>query len=191
MQRRIVIASGDKNELEQLRQMLPRLGYRVVGEAGSGMNALKAVRTTSPEVVLLDDRLPVLDGMQVAKILTEENLAPAVLMVSQGNKALVERAREVASAFLMRPYLEDQVYAAVEAAAASYKRYTQLQQQLNELQETLKSRKIVERAKGLLMKRKGFTEEQAFKAIQQTAMKKRTTMKSVAEAIITAYEMEA
>lgn len=68
MQRRIVIASGDKNELEQLRQMLPRLGYRVVGEAGSGMNALKAVRTTSPEVVLLDDRLPVLDGMQVAKI---------------------------------------------------------------------------------------------------------------------------
>ncbi|MCL5781303.1 MAG: ANTAR domain-containing protein [Firmicutes bacterium] len=190
MQRRIVIASGDKNELEQLRQILPRLGYRVVGEAGSGMNALKAVRTTSPEVVLLDDRLPVLDGMQVAKILTEENLAPAVLMVSQGNKALVERAREVASAFLMRPYLEDQVYAAVEAAAASYKRYTQLQQQLNELQETLKSRKIVERAKGLLMKRKGFTEEQAFKAIQQTAMKKRTTMKSVAEAIITAYEIE-
>ncbi|MEW6064548.1 MAG: ANTAR domain-containing response regulator [Bacillota bacterium] len=190
MQRRIVIASGDKNELEQLRQMLPRLSYRVVGEAGSGMNALKAVRTTSPEVVLLDDRLPVLDGMQVAKILTEENLAPAVLMVSQGNKALVERAREVASAFLMRPYLEDQVYAAVEAAAASYKRYTQLQQQLNELQETLKSRKIVERAKGLLMKRKGFTEEQAFKAIQQTAMKKRTTMKSVAEAIITAYEIE-
>nr|WP_238473233.1 ANTAR domain-containing protein [Desulforamulus profundi] len=66
----------------------------------------------------------------------------------------MERAREVASAFLMRPYLEDQVYAAVEAAAASYKRYTQLQQQLNELQETLKSRKIVERAKGLLMKRK-------------------------------------
>lgn len=190
MQRRIVIASGDKNELEQLRQILPRLGYRVVGEAGSGMNALKAVRTTSPEVVLLDDRLPVLDGMQVAKILTEENLAPAVLMVSQGNKALVERAREVASAFLMRPYLEDQVYAAVEAAAASYKRYTQLQQQLNELQETLKSRKIVERAKGLLMKRKGFSEEQAFKAIQQTAMKKRTTMKSVAEAIITAYEIE-
>lgn len=190
MQRRIVIASGDKNELEQLRQILPRLGYRVVGEAGSGMNALKAVRTTSPEVVLLDDRLPVLDGMQVAKILTEENLAPAVLMVSQGNKALVERAREVASAFLMRPYLEDQVYAAVEAAAASYKRYTQLQQQLNELQETLKSRRIVERAKGLLMKRKGFTEEQAFKAIQQTAMKKRTTMKSVAEAIITAYEIE-
>ncbi len=190
MQRRIVIASGDKNELEQLRQMLPRLGYRVVGEAGSGMNALKAVRTTSPEVVLLDDRLPVLDGMQVAKILTEENLAPAVLMVSPGNKALVERAREVTSAFLMRPYLEDQVYAAVEAAAASYKRYTQLQQQLNELQETLKSRRIVERAKGLLMKRKGFTEEQAFKAIQQTAMKKRTTMKSVAEAIITAYEIE-
>ncbi|SHF20681.1 ANTAR domain-containing response regulator [Desulforamulus putei] len=190
MQRRIVMASGDKNELEQLRQMLPRIGYRVVGEAGNGMNALKAVRTTSPEVVLLDDRLPVLDGMQVAKILTEENLAPAVLMVSQGNKALVERAREVTSAFLMRPYLEDQVYAAVEAAVSSYKRYTQLQQQLNKLQETLKARKIVERAKGILMKQKGFSEEQAFKAIQQTAMKKRTTMKSVAEAIITAYEME-
>ncbi|MCL5289424.1 MAG: ANTAR domain-containing response regulator [Bacillota bacterium] len=190
MQRRIVMASGDKNELEQLRQMLPRLGYRVVGEATGGMHALKTIRTTSPELVLLDDRLPVLDGMQVAKILTDENIAPAVLMVSQGNKSLVDRARDVTSAFLMRPYLEDQVYAAIEAAAASYKKYTQLQQQLNELQETLKSRKIVEKAKGILMRQRGFSEEQAFKAIQQTAMKKRTTMKSVSEAIITAYEME-
>lgn len=190
MQRRIVMASGDKNELEQLRQMLPRLGYRVVGEATGGMHALKTIRTTSPEVVLLDDQLPVLDGMQVAKILTDENIAPAVLMISQGNKSLVERARDVTSAFLMRPYLEDQVYAAVEAAATSFKKYNQLQQQLNELQETLKSRKIVEKAKGILMRQRGYSEEQAFKAIQQTAMKKRTTMKSVSEAIITAYEME-
>lgn len=190
MQRRVVMASGDTNELEQLRHMLSRHGYRVVAEASSGMNALKAVRSTSPEVVLLDDRLPVLDGMQVAKICTEENLAPAVLMVSQGNKALVERAKDVTSAFLMRPYMDDQVYAAVEAAVSSFKRYTQLQQQLNELQENLKSRKLLERAKGILMRQKGFTEEQAYKAIQRTAMKKRTTMKSIAESIITAYDME-
>ncbi|AEG59064.1 ANTAR domain-containing response regulator [Desulforamulus ruminis] len=187
--KRVVLASGDKSELGNIKPMLIRSGYNVVAEAANGMAALKAIRTTSPDVVLLDDRLPVLDGMQVAKIVTEENLAPAVLMVSKGNKALVERARDVTAAFLMRPYLEDQVYAAVEAAASSYKRLAQLQQQLNELQESLNSRKIVERAKGVLMKQKGFTEEQSYKAIQQTAMKKRTTMKSVAEAILTAYEM--
>ncbi|CCO08043.1 ANTAR domain protein [Desulforamulus hydrothermalis Lam5 = DSM 18033] len=189
MQKRIIIASGNKKELEQLRYMLPRLGYRVVGEAAGGMDALKVARATAPDAVLLDDRLPVLDGMQVAKILTEENLAPAVLMVSQGNKGLVERAREVAAAFLMRPYLEDQLYAAVEAAVATHQKYTQLQQQLHKLQATLQARKIVERAKGILMKQKGFSEEQAFKVIQQTAMKKRTTMKAVAEAIITGYEL--
>lgn len=189
MQRRIVLASGDQRELDQLKQIMSRFGYRTVAEAVNGMAALKAIRSTGPEVVVLDDRLPVLDGMQVAKILTEENLAPAVLMVSQGNKAIVERARDVTSAFLLKPYLDDQVYAAVETAAASYKRYNQLQQQLTELQETLKSRKLIERAKGVLMKQRGMTEDQAYKAIQHTAMKKRTTMKSVAESIITAYEM--
>lgn len=189
MQRRIVIASGDRSELEQLGQMLIRLGYRVVADATSGMDALKAVRATSPEVVLLDDRLPVLDGMQVAKILTEENLAPAVLMIAQGNKPLVERARDVTAAFLMRPYLEDQVYAAVEGAASSFKKVIHLQQQLRELQDTLKSRKTVDKAKGILMKQKGFTEEQAHKAIQQVAMKRRTSMKAVAESIITAHEL--
>ncbi|AEF93384.1 response regulator receiver and ANTAR domain protein [Desulfotomaculum nigrificans CO-1-SRB] len=189
MQRRLVIASGDPRELAQLRQMLTRSGYRVVAEAQNGMEALQAIRATLPEVVVLDDRLPVLDGMQVAKIITEENLAPAVLMVSVGNKGLVERARDVTAAFLMRPFLEDQVYAAVEVAASSYKRFNQLQQQLNELQEKLKARKTIEKAKGILMKRRGLSEEQAYKAMQQTAMKKRTTMQAVAKAIITAYEM--
>lgn len=187
MDRRIVMACGDNTELHQLKQMLKRLGYRVIAEATSGMDALKAVRSTSPEVVLLDDYLPVLDGMQVAKIICEENLAPVVLLVSQGNKGLVERARDVSAAFLMRPYLEDQVYAAIEAAVSSYQRFSQLQQQLNELQETLKTRKILEQAKGLLIKQKGFSEEQAYKAIQHTAMKKRTSIKSVAEAVINTY----
>lgn len=186
--RRIVIASAENNELEQLGKILSRLGYRVVAEASGGMDALKAIRATLPEVALLDDRLPVLDGMQVAKILTEESLAPAVLMISQGNKALVERARDVASAFLMRPYLDDQVFAAVEAAAASFQRVIRLQQQLNELQQTLKSRKIMEKAKGILMQQRGFTEEQAHRAIQQTAMKKRISVNVVAKSIITAYE---
>ncbi len=189
MQRRIVIASGDNNELTQLRQIITRQGYRVVAEATSGMNALKAVRSTTPEVVLLDDRLPVLDGMQVAKILTEEHLAPAILMISQGNKGLVERARDVTAAFLMRPYLDDHLYAAIESAAASHRRIVQLHEQLNELQETIKSRKIIERAKGILIKQRGFSEEQAYKMIQQTAMKKRTSMKAVAEAIITNYDI--
>lgn len=189
MQRRIVLASGDQRELDQLKQTIIRYGYRSVAEALNGMAALKAIRTTNPDVVLLDDRLPVLDGMQVAKILTEENLAPAVLMVSQGNKALVERARDVTAAFLLRPYMDDQVYAAVEVAVSSYKRYSQLQQQFNELQETLNNRKLVEKAKGILMRYKGMSEDQAYKAIQNTAMKKRTTMKSVAESIITAQEM--
>ena len=184
MQRRIVVASGDIFELEQLKQILARQGYRVVAEATSGMNALKAVRSRTPEVVLLDDRLPVLDGLQVAKILTEEQLAPAVLMVSQGNKGLVERARDVTAAFLMRPYLDDHIYAAIETAASSHKRIVQLNQQLKELQETIKARKIIEQAKGILIKQRGFSEEQAYKAIQQTAMKKRTSMKAVAEAII-------
>ncbi|AQS60125.1 ANTAR domain-containing response regulator [Desulforamulus ferrireducens] len=188
MPRRIVIASGDLNELEQLKQILARQGYRVVAEATSGMNALKAVRATNPDAVLLDDRLPVLDGMQVAKILTEEHLAPAVLMISPGNKGLVERARDVTAAFLLRPYLDDHIYAAVETAVASHRRIVQLHQQLHELQETIKSRKVIERAKGMLIKHRGFSEEQAYKAIQQTAMKKRTSMKAVAEAIILSYE---
>lgn len=183
------MACGDNVELHQLKQLLVHLGYRVIAEATNGMDALKAVRSTSPEVVLLDDYLPVLDGMQVAKIISEENLAPTVLMVSQGNKGLVERARDVTSAFLMRPYLEDQVYAAIEAAISSYKRYTQLQQQLYELQDALKTRKNLERAKAILMKQRGYTEEQAHRAIQHTSMKKRTSVKAVAEAIITASEM--
>ncbi|RYD03298.1 hypothetical protein N752_20930 [Desulforamulus aquiferis] len=159
MQRRIVLASGDQRELEQLKHVGLRYGYRTVAEALNGMAALKAVRTTMPDVVLLDDRLPVLDGMQVAKILTEENIAPAVLIVSQGNNSLVERAKDVTSAFLLRPYMDDQVYAAVEVAVSAHKRYSQLQQQLSELQETLKSRKLVEKAKGILMKQRGMSEE--------------------------------
>ncbi len=190
MDRRIVMACGDNTELHQLKQMLAHLGYRVIAKATNGMDALKAVRSTSPEVVMLDDYLPVLDGMQVAKIISEENLAPAVLMISQGNKGLVERAGDVTSAFLMRPYLEDQVYAAIEAAVSSHKRYTQLQQQLYELQDTLKTRKIMERAKGILMKQRGYSEEQAHRAIQHTAMEKRTSVKAVAEAIVITHQMK-
>ncbi len=185
--KRIVIACSKPTEQERLRAMLMRNGYTVVAEASNGMAALKSIRVTSPDIVLLEDRLPVVDGMQVAKILTEENLAPTIIIVSKENLDFIERAKDVATAFILRPYMEEQLYAAIETAIASHQRLSQLQQQINELQDSLKARKMIEQAKGLLMTKKGFSEAQSYKAIQQLAMKRRTSMKTVAEAILNTY----
>lgn len=186
--KRAIVANTNLTETDSIKLTLSLNNFSVVGESSNGMSALKQIRLTNPDIAILDDKLPVLDGMQVAKILNEENLAPTILLISSNNLDLIERAKNLVTSFLVRPYQNEQLYATIKNTIAFQERFNKLQTKVDKLQENLENRKIIEKAKGVLMQKKGFSENNAYKAMQQLAMKKRISLRELAEYIIKAYE---
>lgn len=188
---RIVVADEDPIFRKSLKDMLQKGGYLVTHEVGDGQSAIRAIRSVEPDLVILNAQLPVTEGIEVAKIVEESHLAPVILIANRSRQNLLEQAKKTsAMAFLVKPISELNLFAAIELALANYEKVTSLQKEVTELKNTLASRKVIEKAKGLLMNRLGINEEGAFKKLQQQSMKTRTSMKSVAEAIIVAYEVE-
>ena len=187
--KRIVIADDESLIRMDLREMLAGLNYLVVGEAGDGNTAIKLARELKPDLVIMDIKMPSLDGIDAAQILTAERIAPVILLTAYSQKDLIIRAREAGvAAYLVKPFKENDLSPAIEVALARFAEFKMLYQEVSDLQISLTTRKLVDRAKGILMDTKGMTEAEAFKAVQTLSMNNRRPMKEVAEAIVKAHE---
>jgi len=187
---RIVLADDESIIRLDLKEMLMSLGYVVVGEAGDGRSAVNLARELRPDLVMMDIKMPELDGIDAARILTEENIAPVLLLTAYSQHELVERAKEAGVVgYIVKPFRESDLAPAIEVALARYREYQSLSANLSDVQETLETRKAVDRAKGLLMDTQGLKEAEAFRKIQRLSMNTRKTMREVAEAILLAHEL--
>ena len=187
---RVIIADDEALIRLDLREMLTNQGYLVVGEVADGHSAVNQARELRPDIVIMDIKMPDMDGIEAAKILTEERIAPVVLISAYSQRELVERAREAGVvAYLVKPYREEDLAPAVEVALARFREFQDLQKQMTDLQQALETRKLVDRAKGILMDKQGLREADAFRKIQRMSMDNRKPMKDVAEAIILAHQV--
>lgn len=169
--------------------MLTNLGYLVVGEVGDGQSAVNLARELKPDVVLMDIKMPDMDGIQAAKILTEGHIAPVVLLTAYGQKELVDRAKEAGVVgYMVKPFREADLAPAIEIALARFGEFSEMRSEVEELVDALETRKLVERAKGILMDSQDLNENEAFRKIQKMSMNTRKPMKDVAEAIILAKQ---
>ncbi len=188
---RVIIADDESIIRLDLREMLENLGYLVVGEAGDGISALNLARELKPDLVIMDIKMPGLDGIDAAKFLTEEQIAPVLLLTAYSQRELVERAREAGVAgYLVKPFREEDLGPAIEVVLARFQEFRSLEQEVEDLKEALETRKLVDRAKGILMDTQGMSEAEAFRKIQKMSMDKRVPMKEIGRAILIAHEAE-
>ncbi len=186
---RVIIADDESVIRADLREMLTNLNFLVVGEAGDGQSAVNLAREVRPDVVIMDIKMPDMDGIEAAGILTRERVAPVLLLTAYSQQDLWERAKEAGVVgYLVKPFRENEVVPAIEIARARFSEFSELQKQVGDLQETLETRKVVDRAKGILMDTQGLTEHEAFRKIQKMSMNTRKPMKEIAEAIVLAHE---
>lgn len=186
---RIIMADDESIIRMDLREMLSNLGYLVIGEVGDGRSAVNLARELRPDLVIMDIKMPDMDGIEAAKILTEERIAPVLLLTAYSQRELVNRAREAGVVgYLVKPFRESDLAPAIEVALARFAEFTTLEKEVGNLQTALETRKFVDRAKGILMDTQGLTEAEAFRKIQKMSMNTRKPMKEVAEAIILAHE---
>lgn len=189
-QLRVIIADDESIIRLDLKKMLEAMGHEVIGEAADGQKATELVRALKPDVVLLDIKMPVMDGLDAAKLIAEEKLAPVVLLTAYSQKDLIERAKDAGVfAYLIKPFKESDLLPAIEIAISRYLEMQDLESQLGDLQDKLETRKIVDRAKGILMDKYTLKENEAFRRIQQQSMNTRKSMREIAEAIIIAHEV--
>jgi len=189
--RRVIIADDESLIRLDIKEMLTTLGYLVVGEAGDGVSAVNLARELRPDLVIMDIKMPGMDGIAAAKVLTEEKLAPVLLLTAFSQQDLVERAREAGVVgYIVKPFREAELVPAIEIALARFQEFQALEKETADLKETLETRKLVDRAKGLLMDTHGLTEAEAFRKIQKMSMNTRKPMKEIAEAILLTHQME-
>jgi two-component system, response regulator PdtaR len=189
--RRIIIADDESLIRLDLREMLTHLGYDVVGEAGDGRTAFDLARKLRPDLVIMDIKMPDMDGISAAEGLTAEKIAPVVLLTAYSDHGLVERAKEAGVVgYVVKPFREAELMPVIELSLARFEEFCALEREVGGLKEALESRKIVERAKGVLMEVHGMKESEAFHRIRKTSMDSRKSMREVAEAILLTHEMD-
>lgn len=183
--RRVLIAEDEALIRLDLAEMLREEGYEVVGEAGDGQEAVELAEQLRPDLVILDVKMPRRDGIDAASEIAAKRIAPIVILTAFSQRDLVERARDAgAMAYLVKPFTAGDLVPAIELAVSRADEITALEREVTNLSEQLETRKLVERAKGVLQTVHGLTEPEAFKWIQRAAMDKRTTMRQVAEVVL-------
>ena len=183
--RRVVIAEDEALIRMDLAEMLAEEGYDVVGQAGDGQKAGELARELRPDLVILDVKMPVLDGIAAAERIAGERIAPVVILTAFSQRELVERARDAgAMAYLVKPFTRTDLVPAIEMALSRFSEVTILEREVADLLESLATRKAVERAKGVLQQELGLSEPDAFRWIQKTAMDLRLSMRQVAEGVV-------
>jgi len=189
--RRVVVIDDHERSRRDLINILLECGYEIVGEGSSGKLALALARTATPDVLLMAVGLADLDGIQAASEILANVSLPIVLITSHYDVTTVERATKAGvMALLLKPIRAEAVSPAIELANSRFKDFLALQRENESLKENLESRKIIERAKGLLMEQRRLSEEQAYSLIKKTSMNMRKPMADVAQAILLAAEID-
>ena len=182
---RLVLADDDVLLREGLASLCQRVGYEVVGQAADGEQAIALAEQLTPDLVVLDVKMPKLDGISAAQRIAEQRIAPVVMLTAFSQRDLVERAREAgAMAYLVKPFSRTDLVPAIEMAVSRFTELTMLEREVADLTDRLETRKAVDRAKGVLQKELGLTEPEAFRWIQKTAMDLRLSMRQVADGVI-------
>lgn len=183
--RRVVVAEDEALIRLDVVESLEDAGYRVVGQAADGDEAVELARSERPGVVIMDVKMPGSDGIAAAKTITEEGIAPVVMLTAFSQQSLVKEASDAgAMAYVVKPFVPEKLFPAIEVAMARFDQMTELKKQITDLKKRFAARKKVDRAKGLLMENMGLSETEAFRWIQKTSMDRRLTMEEVADAVI-------
>lgn len=183
--RRVVIAEDEALIRMDLAEMLVEEGYDVVGQAADGAEAVRLAEELRPDLVVLDVKMPVLDGISAAERITEARLAPVLVLTAFSQRDLVERARDAgAMAYVVKPFQASDLVPAIEMAVVRYAERVALENEVADLTDRLETRKLVDRAKSVLQTEHGMTEAQAFRWIQKASMDRRLSMRAVAEAVL-------
>ncbi|WP_318542080.1 ANTAR domain-containing response regulator [Kocuria marina] len=181
----VVVAEDEALIRMDIVEMLEDAGYRVVAQAENGERAVALASEHRPDLVLMDVKMPVMDGITAAEQIAQDRIAPVVLLTAFSQRELVERAREAgAMAYVVKPFTVDDVVPAIEIAMSRFEEITALESEVADMKEQFATRKLVERAKSLLQTKMGLSEPEAFRWIQKTSMDRRLSMREVAEAII-------
>jgi two-component system, response regulator PdtaR len=187
---RIVIADDESIIRLDLKETLQRLGHEVIAEAGDGRTAVDLVRQLRPDLAVLDVKMPVLDGVDAAKEISGERLAPVLLLTAYSQQDLVKRAMDAGVfAYVVKPFTEADLVPSMGMAVARFREFSEIADQAATLANALETRKLVDRAKGILIDKHGMKESEAFRKIQQQSMNSRKTMREIAEAILIASEV--
>lgn len=186
---RILLADDEALIRLDLREMLTEAGHEIVGEAANGQEAVQLAQELRPDIVIMDVKMPVMDGLTAAQQITEAEIAPVLLLTAYSQQDIVARATEAGViAYLVKPVREQQLFPAIEVAVSRFRAWQELGRELDELKESLATRKLVDRAKGILMTAHKMTEQEAYRKMQQFSMAKRISLKKLAEEIIAADE---
>ncbi len=189
--RRVLIAEDEALIRLDLAEMLREEGYEVVGEAGDGQEAVELAESLRPDLVIMDVKMPRRDGIDAAAEIAAKRIAPVVVLTAFSQRDLVEKARDAgAMAYLVKPFSISDLVPAIEVAYSRFQEITQLEREVASLGERLETRKLIERAKGLLQAKHAMTEPEAFSWMQRAAMDRRTTMKRVAEVVLETLETQ-
>ncbi len=181
----MVIAEDEALIRMDLAEMLAEEGYDVVGQAGDGETAVDLAEQHRPDLVVLDVKMPRLDGIAAAQRIASQRIAPVVILTAFSQRDLVERARDAgAMAYLVKPFSKNDLMPAIEMAVSRFAELQQLEAEVADLSERLETRKLVDRAKGVLQERLELSEPDAFRWIQKTAMDLRLSMRQVAEGVV-------
>jgi AmiR/NasT family two-component response regulator len=186
---RVLIAEDEALIRLDLKEMLQEEGFEVVAEVADGASAVRLTRELTPDLVILDVKMPVMDGIQAAEEIAKDRLSAILILTAFSQRDLVEKARRAgAMAYLVKPFQKHDLLPAVEIAAGRFRELSGLEREVDDLQGRLEARKLVERAKGLLQEKQDMSEADAFRFVQRQAMERRQTMKQVAERIIDQFE---
>jgi len=187
MSYRILIADDEPIIRTDLKELLEELGYEVVAEAGDGLAALNLIEQVQPDVVILDIKMPKMDGIQVAGEIADR--FPVIILTAYTERHLIEKARDSGvMAYLSKPFREGDLSPGIELAVTHFLKTARLTEHVTKLKSQLEARKLIEKAKGLLMTREGLTEAQAYRKLQKTSMQKNKSMRDVADAVILMLE---
>ena len=182
---RVVIAEDEAIIRLDLKESLEAEGYIIAGEAGRGDEAVELARTLNPDVVILDIKMPGLNGIEAARIISEEHIAAVLLLTAFSQRDLIQEASKAgALAYLVKPFQRSELVPSIELAVGRFKEISDLKREKQELLDDLETRKVVDRAKGTLMDQYGLKEKDAYRYLQKKAMEERSPMKAVAESIL-------
>jgi two-component system, response regulator PdtaR len=184
---RILLADDEAILRLDLREMLADAGHEIVGEAANGQEAIKLAKELKPEFIIMDVKMPIMDGITAAKVIAAENIAPVLLLTAYSQQDIVEKASDAGViAYLVKPIREEQLFPAMEVAVKRFAEVQKLNIELDQLKDSLETRKLLDRAKGILMAAHGMTEQEAYRKMQQFSMARRISLKELAESVIAA-----